>query len=110
MKTKKRLVESSFLKAFQNWSKENPNGIYEDYTEEEKKQREKDKAEVLSDFDRALLSLRETRNFLLLKTDWIVRTSPERLQAMSEKYYPQLRLSPSKGENIEFINREIEKN
>ena len=51
-----------------------------------------------------------TSDEILLKTDWIVRTSPERLQEMSEKYYPQLRLSPSKGENIEFINREIEKN
>ena len=56
-------------------------------------------------------SLKKEKNEeILLKTDWIVRTSPERLQAMSEKYYPQLRLSPSKGENIEFINREIEKN
>ena len=43
-----------------------------------------------------------------LKTDWIVRTSPERLQKLSEQYYPQLMLSPSKGENIEFINQEIE--
>ena len=44
----------------------------------------------------------------ILKTDWIVRTSPERLQKLSEQYYPQLMLSPSKGENIEFINQEIE--
>tara|TARA_B100001057_G_scaffold489194_1_gene574966 strand:- start:507 stop:794 length:288 start_codon:yes stop_codon:yes gene_type:complete len=47
---------------------------------------------------------------MLLKTDWVVRTSPERLQKLSEEYYPLLRLSPSKGENIEFINQEIEKN
>ena len=45
---------------------------------------------------------------IILKTDWIVRTSPERLQKLSEQYYPQLMLSPSKGENIEFINQEIE--
>ena len=45
---------------------------------------------------------------IILKTDWIVRTSPERLQKLSEQYYPQLMLSPSKGENIEVINQEIE--
>lgn len=45
---------------------------------------------------------------IILKTDWIVRTSPERLQKLSEQYYPQLMLSPSKGENIKFINQEIE--
>ena len=52
---------------------------------------------------------KEQNKEILLKTDWVVRTSPERLQKLSEKYYPQLRLSPSKGENIEFINQEIEK-
>ena len=45
---------------------------------------------------------------IILKTDWIVRTSPERLQKLSEHYYPQLMLSPSKGENIKFINQEID--
>lgn len=45
---------------------------------------------------------------IILKTDWIVRTSPERLQKLSEQYYPQLMLSPSKGEDIEFVNQEIE--
>ena len=72
------------------WSKENPNGVYEDYTEEEKKQREKDKAEVLSDFERALLSLRETRNFLLLKTDWTA-CSDLTMSAEMKTYRQQLR-------------------
>jgi len=68
----------------------------------------KDRVRELNNINYSLK--KEKNEEILLKTDWIVRTSPERLQAMSEKYYPQLRLSPSKGENIEFINREIEKN
>ena len=72
------------------WSKENPEGLYEDYTEEEKKQREKDKAEVLSEFERALLSFRETRNFLLLKTDWTA-SSDLTMSAEMKTYRQQLR-------------------
>ena len=54
------------------WSKENPNGVYEDYTEEEKKQREKDKSEMLSESDQAISVLREVRNQILAKSDWVV--------------------------------------
>ena len=68
----------------------------------------KDRVRELNNINYSLK--KEKNEEILLKTDWVVRTSPERLQEMSEKYYPQLRLSPSKGENIEFINREIEKN
>ena len=54
------------------WSKEHPEGVLEDLTEDEKKQREKDKSEMLSESDQAMLSLRETRDSLLAETDWIV--------------------------------------
>ena len=43
------------------WSKEHPEGVLEDLTEEEKTQREKDKSGVLSEFDQAMLYFRETR-------------------------------------------------
>ena len=68
----------------------------------------KDKVRLLNNINYS--PIKEQKKEILLKTDWVVRTSPERLQKLSEKYYPQLRLSPSKGENIEFINQEIEKN
>ena len=68
----------------------------------------KDKVRQLNNINHSLK--KEQNKEILLKTDWVVRTSPERLQKLSEKYYPQLRLSPPKGENIEFINQEIEKN
>ena len=68
----------------------------------------KDKVRQLNNINYSLK--KELNKEILLKTDWVVRTSPERLQKLSEKYYPQLMLSPSKGENIEFINQEIEKN
>ena len=68
----------------------------------------KDKVRQLNNINYSLK--KEQNKEILLKTDWVVRTSPERLQKLSEKYYPQLMLSPSKGENIEFINQEIEKN
>ena len=68
----------------------------------------KDKVRQLNNINYSLK--KEQKKEILLKTDWVVRTSPERLHKLSEKYYPQLRLSPSKGENIEFINQEIEKN
>ena len=67
----------------------------------------KDKVRQLNNINYSLK--KEQNKEILLKTDWVVRTSPERLQKLSEKYYQQLRLSPSKGENIEFINQEIEK-
>ena len=54
------------------WSKEHPEGVLEDLTEEEKKQREKDKSEMLSESDKAMLYLREERNYLLTQTDWVV--------------------------------------
>ena len=54
------------------WSKEHPEGVLEDLTEEEKKQREKDKSEMLSEFDQAMLYFRETRDSLLAETDWVV--------------------------------------
>ena len=68
----------------------------------------KDKVRQLNNINHSLK--KEQNKEILLKTDWVVRTSPERLQKLSEKYYPQLRLLPPKGENIEFINQEIEKN
>ena len=60
----------------------------------------KDKVRQLNNINYSLK--KEQNKEILLKTDWVVRTSPERLQKLSEKYYPQLRLSPSKGENIEY--------
>lgn len=85
------------------WSKESPNGVYEDYTEEEKKQSEKDKAEMLSKFDRALLSLRETRNFLLLETDWTAG-SDLTMSAEMKTYRQQLRDATSGLDTVEKIN------
>jgi len=85
------------------WSKENPNGVYKDYTEEEKKQSEKDKAEMLSEFDRALLSLRETRNFLLLETDWTAG-SDLTMSAEMKTYRQQLRDATSGLDTVEKIN------
>ena len=78
------------------WSKENPNGVYEDYTEEEKKQKEKDKSEMLSQSDRALLYLREERNLLLARTDWVVIKEREEGGSVSnfadwKKYRQELR-------------------
>lgn len=46
---------------------------------------------------------------ILLKTDWIIRTSPARLKDLAEKYYPKLKLSPAEGKNIKFIKLEEEK-
>ena len=66
----------------------------------------KDKVRELNNLNISINKEKERE--IILKTDWIVRTSPERLQKLSEQYYPQLMLSPSKGENIEFINQEIE--
>ena len=54
------------------WSKEHPEGVLEDLTDVEKKQREKDKSEMLSESDQAMLYLRQTRNRLLADTDWVV--------------------------------------
>jgi hypothetical protein len=85
------------------WSKENPEGLYEDYTEEEKKQREKDKAEVLSEFERVLLSFRETRNFLLLETDWTAG-SDLTMSAEMKTYRQQLRDATSGLDTVEKIN------
>jgi hypothetical protein len=85
------------------WSKENPKGVLEDLTEEEKKQREKDKSEILSEFDRALLSLRETRNFLLLETDWTAG-SDLTMSAEMKTYRQQLRDATSGLDTVEKIN------
>ena len=68
----------------------------------------KDKVRQLNNINYSLK--KEQNKEILLKTDWVVRTSPERLQKLSEKFYLQLRLSPSKGENVEFINQETEQN
>jgi len=78
------------------WSKENPNGVYEDYTEKENKQREKDKSEMLSQSDRALLYLREERNIKLTETDWVVIKEREEGGSVSnfadwKKYRQELR-------------------
>ena len=42
----------------------------------------------------------------LLKTDWVVRTSPARLKVLSDKHRSTLKLSPAKGKNIKFIKLE----
>tara|TARA_B100000767_G_scaffold223880_1_gene212884 strand:- start:21 stop:305 length:285 start_codon:yes stop_codon:yes gene_type:complete len=42
----------------------------------------------------------------LLKTDWIVRTSPARLKILSDKHQSILKLSPAQGKNIKFIKLE----
>jgi|TARA_B100001173_G_scaffold269837_1_gene246958 hypothetical protein len=47
---------------------------------------------------------------ILLKTDWVVRTSPARLKDLAEKHFTKLRLEAAKGENIKFIKLEEEKN
>ena len=78
------------------WSKENPNGVYEDYTEEEKKQREKDKSEMLSESDRAISDLREVRNQILAQSDWVVIKEREEGGSVSnfadwKKYRQELR-------------------
>ena len=78
------------------WSKENPNGVYEDYTEEEKKQIEKDKSEMLSESDRAISVLREFRNQKLIDTDWVVIKEREEGGSVSnfadwKKYRQELR-------------------
>ena len=72
------------------WSKEHPEGVLEDLTEEEKTQREKDKSEILSEFNRALLSLREIRNNLLLQTDWTA-SSDLTMSAEMKTYRQKLR-------------------
>ena len=51
-------------------SSENPNGILVDMTAEEIAQRKKDLDAMPSELDRALNSLRESRDNLLAKTDW----------------------------------------
>ncbi len=78
------------------WSKENPKGVYEDYTEEEKKQREKDKSNMLSESDKAMLSLRELRNIKLTESDWVVIKEKEEGGSVSnfadwKKYRQELR-------------------
>lgn len=78
------------------WSKEHPEGVYVDYTEEEKKQREKDKSNMLSQSDKALLYLREERNMKLAETDWVVIKEREEGGSVSnfadwKKYRQELR-------------------
>tara|TARA_A100000171_G_scaffold43775_1_gene46050 strand:+ start:590 stop:901 length:312 start_codon:yes stop_codon:yes gene_type:complete len=85
------------------WSKEHPEGVLEDLTEEEKKQRQKDKSEMLSEFEKALLSLRETRNFLLLETDWTAG-SDLTMSAEMKTYRQQLRDATSGLDTVEKIN------
>ena len=78
------------------WSKENPNGVYEDYTDEEKKQREKDKSNMLSVSDQEMLTLRQFRNWKLTETDWVVIKEREEGGSVSnfadwKKYRQELR-------------------
>ena len=78
------------------WSKEHPEGVLEDLTEKEKKQREKDKSNMLSESDYAMLSLREARNGLLAQTDWVVIKEREEGGSVSnfadwKKYRQELR-------------------
>ena len=54
------------------WSKEHPEGGLEDLTDVEKKQREKDKSNMLSESDEAMYTLRLFRNQKLTDTDWVV--------------------------------------
>ena len=90
------------------WSKENPNGIYEDYTEEEKKQIEKDKANMLSESDHAMLSLRQKRNNLLAQSDWVVIKEREEGGSVSnfadwKKYRQELRDITKKYKSLDKV-------
>ena len=65
-------------------------------TEKEKKQREKDKSNMLSESDYAMLSLREERNGLLTQSDWVVIKEREEGGSVSnfadwKKYRQELR-------------------
>ena len=84
------------------WSKENPKGVYEEYTEEEKKQREKDKAELLSEFDKAISYLRQDRNFLLAETDWTA-SSDLTMSAEMKEYRQKLRDATEGLDTVEKI-------
>jgi len=85
------------------WSKEHPEGVLEDLTEEEKTQREKDKSGILSEFDQALLSFRQIRNSLLAETDW---TSGSDLTMSNEMktYRQQLRDATTGLDTVTKIN------
>ena len=78
------------------WSKEHPEGVLEDLTEEEKKQREKDKSNMLSVSDQEMLTLRQFRNWKLTETDWVVIKEREEGGSVSnfadwKKYRQELR-------------------
>ena len=78
------------------WSKEHPEGVLEDLTEEEKKQREKDNSNMLSVSDQEMLTLRQFRNWKLTETDWVVIKEREEGGSVSnfadwKKYRQELR-------------------
>ena len=63
------------------------------------------------DLNRINFSIRnEERKESLLKTDWVVRTSPARLMELAEKHRVLLKLLPARGEDIKFIKLKEENN
>jgi len=83
-------------------SPENPNGVLVDMTSEEIAQRKKDLDAMPSELDRALNSLRETRNNLLAKTDWTANSDVVMSDAM-KTYRQELRDAPSGLDTIEKV-------
>lgn len=83
-------------------SPENPNGILVDMTSEEIAQRQKDFDTMPSELDRALNSLRDSRNILLAKTDWTANSDVTMSDAM-KTYRQQLRDAPSGLDTVEKV-------
>ena len=83
-------------------SPENPNGELVDMTSEEIAQRKKDLDAMPSELDRALNSLRETRNNLLTKTDWTSSSDLTMSDAM-KTYRQQLRDATTGLDTVEKV-------
>jgi len=83
-------------------SPENPNGVLVDMTSEEIAQRKKDLDAMPSELDRALNSLRETRNNLLTKTDWTSSSDLTMSDAM-KTYRQQLRDATTGLDTVEKV-------
>ena len=83
-------------------SPENPNGILVDMTAEEIAQRKKDLDAMPSELDRALNSLRMSRNNLLAKTDWTANSDVTMSDAM-KTYRQQLRDATEGLDTVEKV-------
>ena len=83
-------------------SPENPNGVLVDMTSEEIAQRKKDLDAMPSELDKALNSLRETRNNLLAKTDWTSSSDLTMSDAM-KTYRQQLRDATTGLDTVEKV-------